>query len=929
MSTSKKILSFVFFIASLCLFLMLISYNGKNPENNFFGLIGHEFAHILIEKIWGLSSFVLPIIGVLLAVAIQNKTPIESFFYRIVFLFLSAFFLNILLLNTFLINTLYVGAFAIIFHAFILHFVGTSSGATIGSLTIESLLFAFALGGFYHALPKKYQKVMFIFHYFPLKKIKNLTVIIVKHSIRLAKKIFTLPIVLPRMALKKMIASLKINKQNQFTNALASSSTPKQEKSSSIKNKKSLFNFLNINKIYKASRDNEGAYNNLEKLSNRSFNRHFISPDISSQIGKINNRAKAFPFITKIDRKNMSINKNAMELTSPSLTSALLNKDRADDKLNDSQMKSRSNGDMDSIYTIDLSGANFSSRSQADLNGLKTNKVHSDYQSDDVVNNHNLIEKEKVQQINEEDFSQSEANQIDVDSADLTYPIVLNITDPANFNSLSKEELLYYQNLNHYYESIQHFHGQKSEAGSDEMQHELQQTAHKLEESIREFGIEVKVVGFLRGPSITRFELTVEPGVKISRIANLADNIALTLAATSIRIVAPIPGKSAIGIEIPNSEREMVAFPKLTLTDAFQASDKILPIALGKSIFGTPIVTDLESTPHLLIAGATGSGKSVCVNTIIASLMLKLSPSEVRFLMIDPKMVELNIYNGTPHLLSPTITNAKQAAKSLKWMLSEMEARYLFLEHHGVRNIKTYNQMIKKRRQQDAQGHSSIASTQSCYSTLPYIVIVIDEFADLMMIARKEMEDSISRLAAMSRAVGIHLILATQRPSVDVITGVIKANFPARIAFQVPSKIDSRTILDESGAEKLIGKGDMLFQSAGASNPERIQGAFLSDDDIHFITSTLKQNQSPNYYQEIHLQITDDSQTPGSGNEEEDDKLFSVALAIVQNDQKASASYLQRKLKIGYNRAARLIETMEDKGLIGPANGMKSREILI
>lgn len=448
----------------------------------------------------------------------------------------------------------------------------------------------------------------------------------------------------------------------------------------------------------------------------------------------------------------------------------------------------------------------------------------------------------------------------------------------------------------------------------------IRETAGRLEATIKEFGIETKVVEVSSGPVITRYELTLEAGVKISKIVNLADNIALSLAAPSIRIVAPIPGKSVIGIEIPNQHRVMVSVRELVDSQRFALNKTSLPIALGKSILGENIITDLSGTPHLLIAGATGSGKSVCVNAILCSLLCRLSPQEMRLLLIDPKMVELAVYNGTPHLLSPVITEPKKAANSLRWVIGEMESRYQLLRHLKVRNIHSYNALIEKKKKEKKLKENDPGK-------MPFIVLVIDEFADLMMVARKEVEDSVSRLAAMSRAVGIHLILATQRPSVDVITGVIKANFPSRIAFQVSSKIDSRTILDGGGAEKLLGKGDMLYMGQSSTHAERIQGAFMSDEEVgELVDDLIRRSDKSDMVEILDLEEVGEESRESS---EETDPLFDEAVHIAIRDQKVSASYLQRKLKIGYNRAARIVEDMHALGLVGEADGSKPREVLI
>lgn len=460
---------------------------------------------------------------------------------------------------------------------------------------------------------------------------------------------------------------------------------------------------------------------------------------------------------------------------------------------------------------------------------------------------------------------------------------------------------------------------QKSSEENKEMVYGI---AKKLERTIADFGVNVKVVKISIGPVITQYELTIEKGVSLHRVTKLHSDIALALAAKSLRIIAPIPGKSVIGIEIPNPKRDLVSFRECVESETFFNSNAILPVILGKSILGEIEIGDIATTPHLLVAGATGSGKSVCINTIICSLLYRLSYHQVRFLMIDPKMVELNIYNGIPHLLSPVIVDPKKAALSLRWLISEMESRYYLLEKYGVRNIVSYNEMIVKK-----FSEADDSEKEKDLDTLPYIVVVIDEFADLMMLAKKEIEDSISRLAAMSRAVGIHLILATQRPSVDVITGVIKANFPSRIAFQVSSQIDSRTIIDGQGAENLLGKGDLLFKNASLRYLLRIQCSFLSDEEVQKITEELKQNTTPNYVDDI-FEVGENTDKNVSF-EEVEDELYQKALDIIVQDGKASASYLQRKLKIGYNRAARIIELMEKNGIVSAADGAKPRKILI
>jgi DNA segregation ATPase FtsK/SpoIIIE, S-DNA-T family len=439
---------------------------------------------------------------------------------------------------------------------------------------------------------------------------------------------------------------------------------------------------------------------------------------------------------------------------------------------------------------------------------------------------------------------------------------------------------------------------------------ETKRAAHILTDSLREFNIEAEVTGIRKGPVITLFEVLPAPGVRVSKIANLADNIALRLAAPSVRIVAPIPGRHAVGIEVPNRVRAIVSFKEMISLDVMQKSPYEIPLALGKDILGEAQVIDLVQTPHLLIGGATNSGKSVLVNSIICSILFRKSPDEVRLFLIDPKIVELKLYNGCPHLLTPVITEPKKAFQALQYCISEMERRYTLLDALGVRDIRAFNKKARKEKVQ----------------RLPYIVIVIDEFADLMATTGKELESTLARLAAMARAVGIHMVLATQRPSIDVITGLIKANIPSRIAFMVANKFDSRIIIDGVGAEKLLGKGDMLFSAAWNPFPTRIQGAYIDDDEIDAVTEYVKKLGPPQYIEdEVFF---DDEETGDFQGEPGNDPLFEQALDIVIAQGKASASYLQRRLKVGYNRAARLVEEMEMRGIVGPAQGSKPREII-
>lgn len=442
---------------------------------------------------------------------------------------------------------------------------------------------------------------------------------------------------------------------------------------------------------------------------------------------------------------------------------------------------------------------------------------------------------------------------------------------------------------------------------------ETKADAVKLKETLNEFNIEAEIIGIKKGPVVTMFELLPAHGVKLSKIVTLQDNIALRLAASSVRIVAPIPGRAAVGIEVPNKKRSIVSFREMIEQDLPEFKSMSIPVVLGKDILGKPQLLDLVKTPHLLIAGATGAGKSVCVNSMILSILYKRAPEQVKLILIDPKIVELKLYNNIPHLLTPVITESKRAFQSLQYCLCEMERRYALLDGMGVRDITSYNRRIKER--------------NICTEKLPYIVVIIDEFADLMATTGKELESTVARLAAMSRAVGIHLVLATQRPSIDVITGLIKANIPSRIAFMVASKMDSRIIIDQVGAEMLLGKGDMLYASAADPFPVRIQGTFVSDTDVENVVEYVKGLGEPDYIDD-EIFLDDDEDSEPLLIQDGNDPLYAEALDIVIQSGKASASYIQRRLKIGYNRAARLIEEMEERGIVGPANGSKPREII-
>jgi len=454
-----------------------------------------------------------------------------------------------------------------------------------------------------------------------------------------------------------------------------------------------------------------------------------------------------------------------------------------------------------------------------------------------------------------------------------------------------------------------------------------------VEKTLADFGVVGKVVEVQPGPVVTLYELEPAPGVKINRITTLSDDLALALKAPSIRIMAPIPGKAAVGIEIPNGNRETVYLREVLDSETFRESRLVLPIALGKDIVGNPMVADLTRMPHLLIAGTTGSGKSVSLNAMICSILLKAAPEDVKFLMIDPKRLELSSYEGIPHLLHPVVVSPKKAAQVLKWAVEEMERRYQMIAASGVKNIDSYNKALATAApQQPLPGlvsSSEGVQQSSPPSKLPYIVIIIDELADLMMVAQKNVEDSLTRLAQMARAAGIHLMLATQRPSVDVITGLIKANFPTRISFQVSSKVDSRTILDQQGAESLLGSGDMLFLPPGTSKISRIHGAFVSDREIERITEYIKEQAQPTYDESISRYEADSEAREGERGDEDFDEKYDEAVELVTDLGQASISLVQRYMKIGYNRAARLIERMESEGIVGPSDGAKPRKVLV
>jgi S-DNA-T family DNA segregation ATPase FtsK/SpoIIIE len=460
----------------------------------------------------------------------------------------------------------------------------------------------------------------------------------------------------------------------------------------------------------------------------------------------------------------------------------------------------------------------------------------------------------------------------------------------------------------------------------------LETLSRMLEVKLRDFNIEVQVVEVQPGPVITRFEIDPAPGIKASQIANLANDLARSLSVISVRVVENIPGKPYVGIEIPNENRETVGFVEGISSRAYEDTTTPLALLLGKDISGAPVVTDLCRMPHLLIAGTTGSGKSVCINALILSIIFKSTPKDVRMILVDPKMLELSVYDGLPHLLAPVVTDMKKASNALRWAIAEMERRYQLMAGVGVRNLSGLNRKIKEGIKQKTPVMNPLTAPgdePEELQELPYIVIIVDELADLMMVVGKKLEELIARIAQKARAAGIHLVLATQRPSVDVITGLIKANIPSRISFQVPSKVDSRTVLDQGGAESLLGQGDMLFLPPGAGVPVRVHGAFVSDDEVHRVVKQLTSTLQPEYDETILEEPQSDGGTyGGEGGDAEQDALYDQAVAFVTQSRRASISSVQRKLRVGYNRAARMIETMEMTGVVTPADGTGKREVL-
>lgn len=531
-------------------------------------------------------------------------------------------------------------------------------------------------------------------------------------------------------------------------------------------------------------------------------------------------------------------------------------------------------------------------------NNRENKKREEINKKEDLSKNKVIKIEEEVEKENKDDFDQrfekAKINSYKSKQVDL-----------SDFDQTFKEEYT----LNYKFPKLDLLDDRDDDSELD--QNDIKDKARRIEECLDSFGIKSKVVQINIGPSVTCFELKPQRGVKVSKILNLSDDLSLALATSDIRIEAPIPGKSHVGIEVPNSQKEVVGLKEMIASEEFMKSTKELPFVLGKSISGLPKVSAIEKMPHLLVSGATGSGKSVCINTIIMSILYKHSPDEVKLLLIDPKIVELSIYNGIPHLIMPVITDPKKASSSLFWAIREMERRYKLFEENHVRDISSYR---------------DLSEIDENIEKIPYVVIIIDELSDLMMTAASEVEDYITRLAQKSRACGIHLIIATQRPTVDVITGTIKANIPSRIAFAVTSQIDSRTILDMSGAETLLGKGDMLFSPSDAMKPMRIQGAFVSDSEVLRVVNYIKQTREEEY--DKKAMETVEEKTKIVENDDEDE-LIDEAIEIIINENTASVSLLQRKLKVGYARAGRIIDQLEARGVIGGYEGSKPRKVLV
>ncbi len=894
----------VFFIILLPFF-----WQEGQREQHFLGPSAYYVADFLIRKLFGMSALCLPIGFVFLGASFFSSRNIAVFVRKMILVWLWIFSLNMLLLNIeFFIQGRFSGLFPLFFHLLLEHLGRVFLGETLQStwqvhVFVEFFIFlllSFVLGR--HALPLLFRLASW------LKLLSQTLGQMLSLLFKYLSRMFSflkkngntlgLPLFFPFLLIWRMLKKIAGWPGRIFTK---------------IFSRLSLQNFLEKLDEKISNFEKKQALSLAEVNSNNSSHR---------ERGYAENTQASQPWIKELKDSEYAEAVKTMDGGHAA--------GRVKQRLEQGQCPSHAWADGDSSDSSGSSDSEFLDFSlwpgppsleegkqeplamkqplnlkrepEQELGGAENSLMHPKHtKSFDLRGNRN-----------------TSANQDEpvLAPAPGEFPSVI-IMDEEDFYAREKERIVFSQFMQNRTDSPRPEWTAKTKDNA-----ENKEAKYLLEKTFQEFGITVQVVAVTSGPVITRFELVVEPGIRLSRIVNLQDNLCLALAAESVRIVAPIPGKSLIGIEIPRRQRSAVQLSDIIGNSPADEHHSILPVGLGVSVLGQAIISDLSAAPHLLVAGATGSGKSVMINSLLSSLLLCLPSNKLRFLLIDPKMVELNVYNGIPHLLHPVISDTKGASAALRWLISEMEARYKLLERYGVRSIDSYNKLMAKQQGVFARDKSYVKQS------LPYIVLVIDEFADLMMTSRKQIEDSISRLAAMSRAVGIHLVLATQRPSVDVITGVIKANFPTRIAFQVSSKIDSRTILDSSGAETLLGKGDMLYLRSGSASSERLQGAFLNDLEVASLVKKLRVFGGTGYLKDLY-ETKENHETTAFSAENDDESLFTQAVFIARNEGKISASFLQRRLKIGYNRAARIVERMEEMGIVSEALGSKPREVLL
>lgn len=651
-----------------------------------------------------------------------------------------------------------------------------------------------------------------------------------------------------------------------------------------------------------------------QDISERTLPAHAIDEDESADTNVIGHLIKDNGTLTEDAEKNeIKIENNAEDRSS---SIRIINSTEADDE----DMETDSEEKSDTAPLPDLSGITFSSKqSDADIaeevmDSIRVTAMEDPFEDGAVTDASPAQARRIPSEAVDNEASDSSEQSVSTEVQKLKNSDIDAGTKVEVESTIKKAVKAEYENYK--LPPLKILNKVKAPKNAKDNQ-EVIEKAHKLEETLSYFGVEAKVTQISKGPTITMFELEPKPGTKVSKITNLSDDIALSLAAHQVRIVAPIPGKAAVGVEIPNADKSMVGLRDVIDTDEFKDAKSKLTFALGKDISGKAVVSNLAKMPHMLIAGATGSGKSVCVNALISSILFNAKPDEVKFLMIDPKVVELSTYNGIPHLILPVVTDPKKAAVALNWAVQEMTRRYQLFADTGVKDSDSFNRKAEEH-------NKELGENEQPREKLAKIVVIIDELADLMMVAPDQVEDAICRLAQMARAAGIHLIVATQRPSVDVITGIIKANIPSRIAFSVSSQTDSRTILDMAGAEKLLGQGDMLYYPTGQSKPKRIQGAFISDEEVEELVDTIKNQVDGVAYDEEILETTIQAQSM-----EDADEFLADAIELVVHTGQASASMLQRKFRVGYNRAARLVDSMEERGIIGPSRGSKPREVLI